>query len=178
LWLESGAITFALERRIFRVANSSAFMAEELLPFRAPRPGGFMSRPALHARALTCAALLSAIACLHSQPNGGDVAAASTGSKDLITQEEIASVQAQTAYDIIKKRRANFLSYRGETSLYNTSSPEPTVYVDDQMYGPLSILASIPAQQVASIRLYRAWEATTRYGTGNMGGVIAVYTRR
>ena len=26
-------------------------------------------------------------------------------------------------------------------------------------------------------RLYRAWEAGTRFGSGNMGGVIEVYTK-
>jgi outer membrane receptor for ferrienterochelin and colicin len=54
----------------------------------------------------------------------------------------------------------------------------PTVYVDDQQFGEISVLENIPALQIASIRLYRAWEATTRYGTGNMGGVIAITTRR
>jgi hypothetical protein len=75
--------------------------------------------------------------------------------------------------------RANFLSYRGETSLNNRSSqPYPTVYVDGQPYGAIASLRTIPASQVATIRLYRSSEATTKFGTGNMGGVIAVTTRR
>jgi hypothetical protein len=143
-------------------------------------PGGKMSRAALSVCAVTCGALLAVTACVHSQPSEGDLIASSTGSREIITEEEIEAIspQSESAYDIVKRLRSSFLSYRGETSFYNTSSPVPTVYVDDQMYGPLSILSSIPAQQVASIRLYRAWEATTKYGTGNMGGVISVYTRR
>ena len=96
----------------------------------------------------------------------------------LITEDEIVASRATTAYDAIRKLRANFLSYRGETSLKNTSSPYPTVFVDDQPFGGIAMLRSIPAGQIATIRLYRAWEASTRFGTGHMGGVIAINTRQ
>jgi outer membrane cobalamin receptor len=97
----------------------------------------------------------------------------------IITEEEIEASRAPTAYEVIQKLRANFLSYRGETSLNrSTSHPYPTVYVDGQEFGPLSSLRNIPASQVATIRLYRSWEATTKFGTGHPGGVIAVTTRQ
>jgi hypothetical protein len=97
----------------------------------------------------------------------------------MITEDEIIASNAMNAFEVIQKLRANFLSYRGETSFYpNRSKSMPTVYVDDQQFGEISVLENIPALQIASIRLYRAWEATTRYGTGNMGGVIAITTRR
>jgi len=97
----------------------------------------------------------------------------------LINQEEIDASRAANAFEVIQKLRANFLSYRGETSLNkNRSTPYPTVYLDDQEYGPINTLRSIPASQISSIRLLRAWEATTKYGTGNMGGVIAITTRK
>jgi hypothetical protein len=84
-----------------------------------------------------------------------------------------------TAYEVIQKLRANFLTYRGETSFDRSKSqPYPTVYIDGQEYGQISSLRNIPASQVATIRLYRSWEATTQFGAGNMGGVIAVTTRR
>lgn len=97
----------------------------------------------------------------------------------LITEEEIDASRAANAFEAIQKLRPNFLSYRGETSLNkNRSTPYPTVYLDDQEYGPINTLRSIPASQISSIRLLRAWEATTKYGTGNMGGVIAITTRQ
>ncbi|HEV7839717.1 MAG TPA: hypothetical protein VGO75_16730 [Gemmatimonadaceae bacterium] len=97
----------------------------------------------------------------------------------LITEEEVEASRAPTAYEVIQKLRANFLSYRGETSFNrNNSQPYPTVYLDGQQYGQLSILRNIPASQVSTIRLYRAWEATTKFGAGNMGGVIAITTRQ
>ena len=95
----------------------------------------------------------------------------------LITEAEIVASGAQTAYDAVKKLRGNYLASRGKTTINNTSTEEPTVYLDEQIYGPVNSLKSIPANQVTMIRLYRAWEATTKYGTGNMGGVIAVTTR-
>jgi hypothetical protein len=101
------------------------------------------------------------------------------GDPQLITEEEVEASRAPTAYEVIQKLRANFLSYRGETSFNrNNSQPYPTVYLDGQQYGPISILRNIPASQVSTIRLYRSWEATTKFGTGNMGGVIAITTRQ
>ena len=106
------------------------------------------------------------------RPRGG-------GDPQLITEEEVEASRAPTAYEVIQKLRANFLSYRGETSFNrNNSQPYPTVYLDGQQYGPLGSLRNIPASQVSTIRLYRSWEATTKFGTGNMGGVIAVTTRQ
>jgi hypothetical protein len=97
----------------------------------------------------------------------------------LITEEEVEASRAPTAFEVIQKLRANFLSYRGETSLSRSrSQPYPTVYLDGQEYGPVSTLRNIPASQVSTIRLYRSWEATTKFGTGNMGGVIAITTRQ
>jgi outer membrane cobalamin receptor len=96
----------------------------------------------------------------------------------IITEEEVEASRAPTAYDVIQKVHANFLSYRGETSFNkNGSQPYPTVYVDGQQFGPLTSLRNISASQVATIQLYRSWEATTKFGTGNMGGVIAITTR-
>lgn len=95
----------------------------------------------------------------------------------LITQDEIAHTRAANAYEVIHDLRANFLSLRGETSFLATSSPYPTVYVDGMRYGTIDALRGIPAMQIASIRLYRSWDAMTRYGNGNMGGVIAITTR-
>ena len=96
----------------------------------------------------------------------------------LITEDEVVASLATTAYELIRNLRPNFLTYRGETSFdRRTSRPYPNVYVDDQAFGAISILNSIPASYVSSIRLYRSWEAMTKFGTGNAGGVIAISTR-
>ena len=97
----------------------------------------------------------------------------------LITEEEIEASKAATAFEAIQKLRGNFLTYRGETSFSkSSSSPYPNVYLDGQEFGPINTLKNIPATQIATIRLYRAWEATTKFGAGNMGGVIAIDTKQ
>lgn len=113
------------------------------------------------------------MACAHPQGVGQ-----SEKRSDLITEEEIAASTASNAYEAITKLRSNFFSSRGKTSMLGTSNSDPTVYVDEQAYGPISSLRSIPASQITMIRLYRSWEATTKYGSGNMGGVIAVTTKQ
>lgn len=124
-------------------------------------------------RLLTSVLSMGLLACVHARPEvGGD-------HNSVITEEEIAASRAENAYDAVKLLRANFLSYRGKTTLSrdSTSSSLPTVYLDDQAFGPILTLRSIPAGQISAIRLYRSWEAPTRFGAGNMGGVIAVETK-
>lgn len=114
------------------------------------------------------------IACSPPRLGPGEIS-----SSQLITEDEIDASRAASAYEVIQKLRANFLTYRGETSLTKgQSTPYPTVYVDGMEFGPITSLRNIPASEVSTIRLYRAWEATTKYGTGNMGGVIAISTRQ
>ncbi len=98
-------------------------------------------------------------------------------SSNEITQDEIARSGAISAYDAITKLRGNFLSYRGATSMRQTSSPLPIIYVDGTRFGDVSALKGIPAGQIAHIRLYRANEAQTKFGDNNMAGVIEVSTR-
>ncbi|HEY1951352.1 MAG TPA: hypothetical protein VGG76_00975 [Gemmatimonadaceae bacterium] len=118
--------------------------------------------------------LAIALGCSHPQLGPGDVYNSS-----VITEDEIVASRASNAYEIIHKLRANFLSNRGETSFNQSqSTPYPTVYVDDQEFGPITTLSSIPAAQISTIRLYRVSEANSRYGTHNMGGVIAIFTRQ
>jgi outer membrane cobalamin receptor len=97
--------------------------------------------------------------------------------RQVITQDEIAQTRAMDAYEVIHSLRGNFLVSRGPTSLLGTSSPYPTVYVDGLRFGDISMLRTISASQISTIRLYRSWEAMTSFGNGNMGGVIAITTR-
>jgi hypothetical protein len=100
-------------------------------------------------------------------------------SPQLITAEEIVQSQAVNAYEAVLRLRANFLSNRGPTSITNSNAPQtPNVYLDGMQFGPTASLRNIPAITVASIRLYRPWEATTKFGTGNAAGVIEVISRR
>ncbi|MEO7646941.1 MAG: hypothetical protein ABIV11_01725 [Gemmatimonadaceae bacterium] len=123
---------------------------------------------------------LMALAMLFALPACTPARTASTQPRDpsRITQDEIVASLAVDAYDAVAKLRANFFASRGRTSFRANDAALPTVFVDGIEYGPISSLRLIPALDVAEIRLYRSWEATTAYGTGFMSGVIAVTTRR
>lgn len=96
---------------------------------------------------------------------------------EIITHDEIVASRASSAYDVIKKLHGNFFSYRGRTSFIDSASAMPVVFVDDQAYGPISSLRNIPASEIDEIRLYRAWEAVLKYGSGLPGGAISIKSR-
>lgn len=124
------------------------------------------------ARWVTVLTLVVAIACSHPKMGPGEAY-----DSQVITEDEIIASHATNAFEVIHKLRSNFLTNRGQTSIKDPSSPFPTVYVDDQEFGPISTLASIPAAQISLIRLYRVSEANAKYGTHNLTGVIAITTR-
>jgi outer membrane cobalamin receptor len=98
----------------------------------------------------------------------------------IIRADEIATVQAANAYDIVSKLRGSFLRTRGPTSTRNiTSPPSIMVFLDGILVGPVdNSLKQIPATEVQEIRLYSATDAVTKYGSRFNGGVIDVMTAR
>lgn len=122
---------------------------------------------------LGAAALLSAVAagCVRS------VAAPPTAPPDTITADQIVRTEASNAYEAIQRLQPNFLSSRGPISLLDPTAGLPNVYLDDVLYGPISSLTTIPVADIGMIRIYHASEATFRFGTGNAGGVIDVFTK-
>ncbi len=124
-------------------------------------------------RWLSAVALFVAIGCSHPKLGPGE-----SYDPQVITEDEIIASHATNAFDVIHKLRANFLTNRGSTSIdRTTANTYPTVYVDDQEFGPISTLSTIPAAQISMIRLYRVSEANAKYGTHNLTGVIAITTR-
>jgi outer membrane cobalamin receptor len=111
---------------------------------------------------------------------GACAQAGQKGSRDtnVISEAEIDASGGTTAYDVIQKVRSNFLSDRGKTTLVGASPNKPSVFVDGVHFGEISALRSVSARQLASIRLYRAWEAQQKYGSGFVGGVIELTTRK
>jgi len=126
------------------------------------------------ARLVVALTLAVAAGCSHPRLGPGEVY-----NSQVISEDEIVASRASNAYEVIHKLRANFLTNRGETSFNRSqSNPYPTVYLDDQEFGPISSLTNIPAAQITMIRMYRVSEANAKYGTHNMSGVIAITTRR
>lgn len=98
----------------------------------------------------------------------------SSGGRDLITAEEVAAARGNTAWAIISELRPHFLRpQRG-----GTAANLPLVYLDGSRLGELDRLRTISASSVDRIQFISAADATTRWGTGHIGGVILVHSRR
>lgn len=95
-----------------------------------------------------------------------------------ITEDQIEALHATTAYDIVARTHGDFLVSRGRVSTDPKIPPTPPdVYLDDAFYGDVNRLRDIPASDVAAIKLYQAYEAQYKFGSGHMGGVIQVFTK-
>ena len=116
------------------------------------------------------AALCACVSTSHLDP-------ALTANPEIISLQEILDSRGSSAYDVIRKVHANFLTYRGENSFLDKGASMPIVFMDDQAFGPVSTLRNIPASQIYEIRLYRAWEAVLKYGSGLPAGAISIKTR-
>lgn len=124
-------------------------------------------------RRILCLALLAVLVGCASSANGRR----SLQSRNVITTEEIESLNVSTAYEVIQQLRPHFLQGRGQSSIQDPGSSMPVVYVNGVRYGPPSVLQGIRAMDLREIRYLSASDATTRYGTGHVGGVIEVDTR-
>ena len=99
--------------------------------------------------------------------------------RDLILESEIASraADASNALQVVQKLRPQMLRSRGPTDR-NGQSAQPRVYVDHTEYGGLSYLQNVNASQIREIRFVNSRDATTQWGTGHMGGVIQIITKK
>lgn len=114
--------------------------------------------------------LLAAVSCAHPGSAAGS-------NRHLITEEEILSVNATTAYDVIARLRAEYLRNRGPTSLLLPSRSQPTVFLNEQLYGSIDTLKEIRSSDLAEIRFYEGPDAITKFGSQYSGGVIQLVTR-
>jgi hypothetical protein len=102
--------------------------------------------------------------------------------QDVITDAEINSraTDATNALQIVQKLRPQMLRSRGLVSPNDVTGEAsmPRVYVDNVSYGNIESLANLNASQIKEIRFLNARDATTQYGTGHVGGVILVLTKK
>ena len=127
-------------------------------------------------RRLTLLTVLSSglIACA---TNAAPSTAVRPSNRQVISAAELAQVSDRTAYDAIVRLRGEFLHSRA-MKLEAPGMAQPLVYLDNMQYGPIASLRDIPLAAVQEIRLVRAIDATTRYGTGHGGGIIEVFTKQ
>ncbi len=99
-------------------------------------------------------------------------------SPNVITAEELATVDVANAYQAVQRLRPQFLTAsRGPTERGGAAGATDggiQVYLDDTHAGDVRALTQIPVSGIKEIRFLTAIEATQRYGTGNSAGAIVV----
>jgi hypothetical protein len=122
---------------------------------------------------------LSLACSSNSSPSG---APRGSRQQDVIGESEITSRagDAANALQVIQKLRPQMLRSRGLTSPHDPTGEAsmPKVYVDNVAYGKLDELSNVSSDQIKEIRFINARDATTQWGTGHMGGVILVTTKK
>ena len=124
---------------------------------------------------LTCALGLALIqiGCVSTQPRELE-----SGIR-VVTEDDIAAMRASTAYDVVSRTRSEYLHSRGRQSLDKRIPEVPAhVFVDDTYYGDIGTLRTIPASELSQVRFYQGYEAQYKFGSGHMGGVIQLITKR
>ena len=95
------------------------------------------------------------------------------GDPDVLAAEEIERSNVGTLHDAIQRLRPHFFFSRGRTSLRG-AAPRPAVIVNNVPQASFESLRAISATNVRYVRFLSAPDATTRFGTGYMAGVIEV----
>ena len=102
--------------------------------------------------------------------------------QDVITAAEIAerAADASNALQVVQKLRPQMLTTRGRFSPADSSDAgaRPRVVVDGVAIGQVENLVNVNAISVMEIRYISATDATTRFGTGYVGGAILVTTKK
>ena len=95
--------------------------------------------------------------------------------RSVLTQEEIESVSASNALDVVRQLRPTWLRVRGSKSIGQVT--EVSVYLDGMRLGGPDTLSGVRTATIEEMRYLTAREAQARYGMDNTSGAIIVRTR-
>jgi hypothetical protein len=96
---------------------------------------------------------------------------------NVVTREELAEVGTGSVYDAIVRRHGQFLKDRGRTSIYGKNIPRAVVFIADTEYGVIETMRNLPAERYEMVRYYPDTEASAKFGSQYMGGVIQLIPR-
>jgi hypothetical protein len=96
----------------------------------------------------------------------------------VITREELEAqdIVSLTAFAAIERLRPRWLNARGTTSV-GGGNPFPAVLIGGVVQNDLAALRRLSVGDVESLSLVAARDATTRFGTGYVNGLIEVVLR-
>ena len=96
---------------------------------------------------------------------------------NVVTRAELAEVGTGSVYDAIVRRHGLFLKDRGRTSIYGKNTPRAVVFIADTEYGQIETMRNLPAERYEMVRYYPDTEASAKFGSQYMGGVIQLIPR-
>ncbi|MGE5102868.1 MAG: hypothetical protein ACM3SX_23020 [Deltaproteobacteria bacterium] len=89
-------------------------------------------------------------------------------------------VQATNLYDVVHRLHPEWLNQRTAATVGSLNSAAPAqpidvqVFIDSQHIGNSETLKQLVVSTTSSLKYYTAAEAQTRFGAGNLNGVIQV----
>lgn len=116
--------------------------------------------------------LVLTASCASSGQSGQTEAPRTRSSRNVITVEELADVQAQNGYEAIERLRPQWFMTRG-----GAGADVPVLFIENARQASLEGLRSLSVDMIEEMRFINARDATTRWGTGFQGGVIQVILR-
>jgi hypothetical protein len=118
---------------------------------------------------LACAALLLSSAACASAANSQK----SSSNDSIITHDEIENSRQPTLFDVVRALRPNWLR-AAPTAVRSDQDTGIIVYLDAQRAGAIDVLRQLPSSAAESLRYFSASEAQSRFGLGNLNGVIQI----
>lgn len=102
-----------------------------------------------------------------------------SGTRNLVTAEELATAGDVNLYDALNRIRPTILRPRIGGGTSGVHAQPLVVYLDGlRMNEGLEHLRSIAAQTVQEVRLLEPQQANARFGGSNSGGALVVTTRK
>ncbi len=87
-------------------------------------------------------------------------------------------VPYSSVYEAVRALRPRWLQARSGASIRSPQRQTPRVYLDGRLFGSVEQLWTLLPGEVGELRFMSASDATTRFGTNHVAGVIVVTTRR
>ncbi len=112
--------------------------------------------------------------CASSGSGGGP--ASTGGNPNVISRAQLDQLTTSDLYDAIRRLRPNWLTARGSTTLIGEQA-QVAVYMNGSRLGGPGVLRGIDIDGVTSVEYLSPSDATNRYGTDHMAGVIVIRSR-
>jgi hypothetical protein len=177
-------VTLALERRAIEL--SQTVLAAWINHFGGRMRPGVFHLPGVRAivgigllcQAAACAG--SAAPASASDTNPSPSATSARRDRTVITAADIREVTASNLYEVVQRIHPEWLVRRGASTLSAitgraaSTETDVQVYIGTQRTGNTEILKQLATSGIESIKYYSASEAQSRFGNGNLNGVIQV----